>query len=551
MSRGLVYSYTKGKRSHVPDLQVTRLHNLIGDSGLRLRLTHNPARDSSTTLTNGSTTTTKMVDHRALTIQSLPNEVLLYVFSFHRLLSGSNNRPPAVAWRWHILAHVCQRWRDLIFGSLRHLGARLVIPRDSLKTPLNSLPALPLSIWYDLKATMSSEQKAEVVAAFEHSDRIREISLPMTMGYSCLASMCNRPFLELEHLALPGIPGCPVTLSSEFLGGSTPSPRRLRSIHLSYYHLPTLPQLLLSSQDLVSLHLGYYTLTRIGFISPEVLSTALSATTQLEYLYIDCRPVHTGSYPELTSETPSPLNLVVLPALTYFHFGSFIEYMENLVSRIHAPHLVKLSVHSDQGVLDVPQLSQFICRTERLSSLPFRPSISLDMAAFSVEHHFKPLPFAQEVSHVYFRNVRMGGWQMSEVDHICTQLSPLASSVKQLKISAFYFPPNVQRKTDPAPWLQLLTPYDSVEEVEFHGKGAPCTGIASALQQSTPETAQELLQALHVLRIRGFHTWSISLIMSFATARQLAGRPVIVRRLNRMDQDTDWEINDTCEEIPV
>src|SRR5882672_3224458 len=96
-------------------------------------------------LLNGST---KMVDHCAFTVQSLPNEVLLYIFSFHRLLSGTKNPPPAVAWRWHTLAHVCQRWRHLILGSLRHLGARLLIPRNSLKTSLDSWPA-PLSIWCD------------------------------------------------------------------------------------------------------------------------------------------------------------------------------------------------------------------------------------------------------------------------------------------------------------------------------------------------------------------------------------------------------------------
>src|SRR5712672_3905360 len=122
-----------------------------------------------------------MVYHRAVTVQSLPNEVLLYIFPFHKLLSGTNKRPPPVAWRWHTLAHVCQRWRDLIFGSLRHLGARLVIPRNSPKTSLDSWPALPLSIWYDSGGPMSSEQMADVVAAFEHSSRIREITLPITI----------------------------------------------------------------------------------------------------------------------------------------------------------------------------------------------------------------------------------------------------------------------------------------------------------------------------------------------------------------------------------
>jgi len=299
----------------------------------------------------------------------------------------------------------------------------------------------------------------------------------------------------------------------------------------------------LSNRDLVSLHLGDYTLTGHEFISPEVLSTSLYATTQLEYLYIDCLPVPTQSYPELTSGNPSPP--VVLPALTYFHFGGFIEYMENFVSRVHAPHLENLDVYSGyQGVLDIPQLSKFISRTERLSSLPFQTSISFESRGdLSIKYHFKFLP-SPEVSHVYLRCSAMCDWQVSQVDHICTQLSPLVSTVKQLKISAFHLPPSLKRKTDPAPWAQLLTPYNSVEEVEFCGKGAPCTGIAGALEQSARETAQELLPALRVLRIRGFRAWSMRRITSFVAARQLIDRPVIIHRLAQTDQDTDLETSE-------
>ncbi|KAH9954653.1 hypothetical protein BC827DRAFT_1158618 [Russula dissimulans] len=492
-----------------------------------------------------------MVDHRTFTIQYLPNELLLHIFSSHRLLSNTSRRPLSVAWRWHTLAHVCQRWRHLIFASLRHLEARLVIPRKSPETPLESWPEPPLSVWYDSNnPRMSKEQNADVVAAFEHSDRIREIHLPMTMGHLFWTSICNKSFLELEYLALSGLR--PNTLPREFLGGSIPSPRRLRSILLSYVHLPALPQLLLSSRDLVSLHLGPYSLSGNrsgdGFISPEVLSTALSSTTQLEHLYLDSLQVPVTSHSELRSADSS---LFIFPALTFFAFGGSVEYLENFVSRIHAPHLLNLNVHSNRRVLDVPQLSQFISRTEQLSSLPFRTSISLNIGAFSIEHHFRRLQSPQEVSHVYLGSVSMGDWQVSQVYHICTQLSPLVSSVKQLKLSAFYLPPNFQRQIDPALWLQLLAPYNSVEEIEFCGKGAPCTGIARALQQSTWETARELLPALRVLRIRGFRSRSIRLTMIFAAARRLTGRPVVVRRLNETGQNTNWDTNDTYEDKSV
>jgi len=380
---------------------------------------------------------------------------------------------------------------------------------------------------------MPEEKKADIVAALEHSDRIREISLPMEICYSLWTSINDKLFPELEHLTLLG--SRRIALPREFFGGSTPLPS-LRCILLIGLHLPALPQLLLSSRRLVFLHLGPSTLTGDGFISPEVLSTALSATTQLEHLHIACDRVPIESLPELTSTNSSSHNLVALLALTYFYSSGCIEYLENFVSWIHAPHLMKFIVHVDQSVFDVPQLSQFISRTEQLSSLPFRTSISLHSSAFDIEHNFRRPPSSQEESFVYYRNVYMKDWQVSQVGHICAQLSPLASSVKQLKLSASHLPPTVQPKTKPAPWLQLFKPYNDVEEIAFFGLGAPCTGFACALQQSTRETAQEVLPALRVLRICGFDPRPIRLTMSFAAARQLTGRPVIVHCL---DQDTD------------
>src|SRR5712675_1553472 len=171
-----------------------------------------------------------MVDNRTIAIEYLPNELLLLIFSFHRLLFGEGNRPPSAAWRWHTLAHVCRRWRDLIFSSIRHLKARLILPRKSPKTPPDSWPALPLSVWYSGNANyMPWEQEADILTAFKNSDRIHEISLPMMIGLLFWRLVCNKSLPELECLTLYG-------------------PPRIT--------LPPLPQLLLSSRGLVTLHLG-------------------------------------------------------------------------------------------------------------------------------------------------------------------------------------------------------------------------------------------------------------------------------------------------------
>ncbi|KAH9954680.1 hypothetical protein BC827DRAFT_1158637 [Russula dissimulans] len=137
---------------------------------------------------------------------------------------------------------------------------------------------------------------------------------------------------------------------------------------------------------------------------------------------------------------------------------------------------------------------------------------------------------------------------LSSGPHLYTTISP---RTRQLKLSVFTLP-NFQRQADPTPWLQLLAPYNSVEETEFSGMGDMCTGVAWALKQSIGETAQELLPALRILRIRDFDDRSICLTMSFVAARERTGRPVIIRHLPQRNdwKDMQWETfeNDTCQD---
>ena len=57
-------------------------------------------------------------------IEILPDEILLEIFDCLRLaITQGNSSEP---WKWHRLAHVCQRWRNLIFESPRRLDLRLV-----------------------------------------------------------------------------------------------------------------------------------------------------------------------------------------------------------------------------------------------------------------------------------------------------------------------------------------------------------------------------------------------------------------------------------------
>ena len=66
-----------------------------------------------------------------------------------------------------------------------------------------------------------------------------------------------------------------------FLGGSAP---RLRNLNLSGIPFPTLPKFLLSCHDLVDVRL--WEIPNTAYISPEAMSTALSASSKLKSLSI-------------------------------------------------------------------------------------------------------------------------------------------------------------------------------------------------------------------------------------------------------------------------
>jgi hypothetical protein len=70
-------------------------------------------------------------DH-ATTISLLSGDVLLEIFDFcqkHRVSRYA--AIPEAVWDWHILVHVCQRWRQVVFASPLRLNLRILCTRNS------------------------------------------------------------------------------------------------------------------------------------------------------------------------------------------------------------------------------------------------------------------------------------------------------------------------------------------------------------------------------------------------------------------------------------
>ena len=98
---------------------------------------------------------------RVLTIDDLPDDVLLEIFAFyvvrlhnvgfHHLYDPRVKKIEKIE-SWQSLVHVCRRWRCLVFGSPRHLNLHLCYApsRSAMKTP-DVWPAdLPLIIQGDV-----------------------------------------------------------------------------------------------------------------------------------------------------------------------------------------------------------------------------------------------------------------------------------------------------------------------------------------------------------------------------------------------------------------
>jgi F-box-like len=469
--------------------------------------------------------TSQVVDVH-LTIEVLPNNNLLQIFSLCNPWIHMDIFMPPVTWDRYRLAHVCQRWRYLIFASPRYLGVMLVTGMDQRRcvTTLDCWPALPIAIciWHKTDEPLSHKVEDDILAGLKHSDRIHEIILPISSSMLAKSATLVWTFPELERLDISSPDDQFTVLPHGFLGGSTPTSKKLHHITMERISFPTLPQLLMSSRDLVYLSLGPDIFTGEGFIPSDTLASSLSTATRLEFLHIypplglphkfrqicrrrrrshiltpEQRSTHSGS---------SFPNLVILPSLVNIDFDGSHDYLEDLVSRIYAPFLLYITVRIHQKgtqPLHLPQLHQFLSRTECLRSLPLQTSIDIFKQHFVISHDFGSPPFGCISLTVSFYDHEY--WDMSQVDHFSRQLHPLISSVKRVRIHVYSDTPSLQGEphTHTVQWLRLFMLFNGAQDVQVYNVNESYTGIAKALQKST-EIGQKVFPALRILRLCGF-----------------------------------------------
>ena len=452
-----------------------------------------------------------------MTIDSLPDEALLELFDFY-----AHNTPFLEG--WITVAHVCRRWRCIVFASPLRLDLRLLCKASKpVREMLDAWPPLPIIIDDHCR---SEEGADNIIAALGHNDRVCEITIGFNEVSSSLsgrlARAMQKPFPQLTHLVLHSYEPT-LVIPETLLGGSAPL---LRSCQVNYLPFPALRNLLLSASHLVTLYLER--IPHSAYISPEAMVACLSAVTNLESLELRFRSPK--SRPNRANRHPPPLIRTTLPALRKFFFYGVSEYLEDFISRVDAPLLDEVDITLfHQLTFDVSQLHQFIGRTETLSALNI-VNVTLDDEHITVE--LSPQILVYSCPRISLSTSCKGSdWQLSFLAQACISLSPTLSTFETLQVlgSEDQLTLGWEDEMENGQWLELFHPFTSVKNLHLSEDVAPL--VVPALQELTEERVTDVLPALQNLYIDLFQTSGPIQegVGQFVAARQLSNHPVTVK----------------------
>ena len=458
---------------------------------------------------------------RVLTIDDLSDDELLVIFDFYviryqDLIFRLRDTPYAkkeVEW-WQSLVHVCRRWRCLIYGSPRRLDLQICfLAEPNPKGSLDVWPPLPILIWGFIFET----SMVDIIAKLKYNDRICQIHLECRTAWQVekLWTAMQVPFPELAVLSLRGyeFEQVPV-LPDSFLGGSAP---RLRYLSLVSVPFPGLPKLLLSTTRL--LYLWLVGIPHSGYISPEAIATSLSMLTSLKTFQFEFESPQ--SSPDQENRRSLPPTRFVLPSLTHFWFKGVDKYLEDLLSRVDAPRVSRLSItFFNDTHFNTRELNQFISRTPTFGGTnDARLIFGSQEAQVRLQSHPEPSHHGiVEVKHLCQAPDR----QLSSLAQIFTMWLHLLSTIENLYIyEDIYSPPiwedDVRFDTkwddiEEAKWLDVLLPFTAVKDLYLSNRFTP--HIAPALQELAGGRTTEVLPSLRNLFLGG--SWNVDLVHGIA-----------------------------------
>jgi hypothetical protein len=420
---------------------------------------------------------------------------------------------------WYKLAHVCQRWRNVILGSVSYLGLSLVCTNGSpVANMLAHSPHFPLVIDYNLR-DFTAEDEEGAVLALKQRHRVRRVRLQIavTSLQKLIAAMEEEyPILEYLILTLPIKDNDSVLTLPETLQAP-----HLRNLVLRGLSLPIDCRLLTTAAGLVALCLVM--LHPSTYFHPNTLPRWLSSMPQLETLVIG----FIVAFPSRDVERPlanTPIvTHVTLPNLHHLWFQGVTTYLEALVRRIAAPRLGKLQIRlRNQLTYSVPRLLQFMNTTEnlRFDSAKFEFLKANLNAKFYSRREAGRYPFTISVGCWHF------DWQVSFASQIFNSLGQMLSAVEHLILGHEEHNQSSEEhnEVERTEWRELLRSFSNVKTLSID-KGL-VEEVSRCLELEDGELPLDLLPELQELTYSG--SGDTGAFTSFVDARQNAGRPITV-----------------------
>ena len=463
---------------------------------------------------------------RTTSIHILDDDSLLRVFYLYQpFLLGENQDDRAhlvggwgswVQGRWwYTLAHVCQRWRNLMLGSASYLGVSLVCTDGTpVADMLAHSPPLPLTIDYDGGA---AEDEEGAILALKQRERVRRVRL--WMSATELIGAMDEEYPILEYLII----GRPEDRTTILKLPETLQAPHLHHLTLEGFALPSRSRLLMNAVGLVSLCLVMNDPST--YFHPNTLVLWLSFMPQLETLVITLYfPVPNREIERQPTHTPitPPVTLLDLHLL---RFSGVSAYLEALVDRIITPRLERLEIgFSIQLMFSIPRLLQFLDTTENLR---------FDSAKFWFHEkrvYLRVYP-RRELREIGIPALAIDidclhlDWQVSSVAQIVNSPSQIFSAVEHLtfKHKVHYLSSEEHNQVDRTEWRKLLGSFRNVKTIRIDN--GLVEQFSHCLVLDDGELPLELLPELQDLTYSGSDNTG-DVFTSFINARQNAGRPV-------------------------
>jgi hypothetical protein len=409
------------------------------------------------------------------------DDLLLEIFDACRVDNISPNTYPQ-NW-WYKLAHVCKRWRSVLFAFPIRLGITLVCnSRIPVADLLAGSPPLPIIVYWGNPETLDSKESVQNVhLALQHRDRVCRIKLymPEESLRDVFASMEGTfPMLETLQLYCSSMKNSQGKLPSGFVAPN------LRHLQLS--DLTLLPPLqsspllngVTTHPSIVSFYLGEIT----PDLSPKRLAEMLSLMPNLKNLKIGLLLTASAQQRQRVNQDQKAQQVsrsTLLADLEELQFKGNSEYFEGIAALISAPFLQRLSITFSNT------FSNALVHTSNSTPTPasgptavFRFLPTLISEASNLRFHHARVRYRDGFSIVMDHNELWSGrgafelkfdpvtsisdQEMELVGQVCGLLSPMPATVQSLLIEDAENDDS-KFKIERQAWHDLLRLFDNVK----------------------------------------------------------------------------------------